>query len=175
MPSAATSTWHYIIENNGCVRPDQGAVLGVRGRGTKAKKGEVNQQPPIDPVLLALTLGATLWHEVSPVTNNTWCRSSGCVEAQGFALIDVLSPCSPSTITRVTKSYEYTREHYDAAVQADFVPFQREISADYPPGDVCRLWLHDGTGSVLRKLEEGYDPPPTARRRGRDLRKVEKR
>ena len=49
----------YIIENNGVYGLTKGQFSASADVGTKAKKGEVNQQPPIDPVLLALTLGAT--------------------------------------------------------------------------------------------------------------------
>ena len=57
-----------------------------------------------------------------------------------------------------TKSYQYTREHYDAAVHADFVPFQREITAQYSEGDALPVVLHDGSRILLRKLDAGYDP-----------------
>ena len=49
----------YIIENNGVYGLTKGQFSASADVGTRAKKGEVNQQPPIDPVLLALTLGAT--------------------------------------------------------------------------------------------------------------------
>ena len=71
----------------------------------------------------------------------------------------MLSPCVTfNDHEGSTKSYEYTREHYDAAVHADFVPFQREISADYPEGEVLPVVLHDGSRIVLRKLDANYDP-----------------
>jgi 2-oxoglutarate/2-oxoacid ferredoxin oxidoreductase subunit beta len=78
---------------------------------------------------------------------------------KGFALIDVLSPCVTfNDHEGSTKSYEYTREHYDAAVHADFVPFQREISAEYAAGDALPIVLHDGSRILLRKLAANYDP-----------------
>ena len=48
----------YIIENNGVYGLTKGQFSASADIGTKAKKGEVNHQPPIDPVLLALNLGA---------------------------------------------------------------------------------------------------------------------
>ena len=78
---------------------------------------------------------------------------------KGFALIDVLSPCVTfNDHEGSTKSYQYTREHYDAAVHADFVPFQREISAEYAAGDALPVVLHDGSRILLRKLDASYDP-----------------
>src|ERR1700683_595227 len=49
----------YIIENNGVYGLTKGQFSASADIGTQAKKGDVNQVPPIDPVLLALTLGAT--------------------------------------------------------------------------------------------------------------------
>ena len=49
----------YIIENNGVYGLTKGQFSASADLGSKAKRGEANMQPPIDPVLLALTLGAT--------------------------------------------------------------------------------------------------------------------
>jgi 2-oxoglutarate ferredoxin oxidoreductase subunit beta len=82
---------------------------------------------------------------------------------KGFALVDVLSPCVTfNDHEGSTKSYQYTREHYDAAVHADFVPFEREIAADYAPGDALPVVLHDGSRILLRKLDSRYDPTDRA-------------
>ena len=149
----------YIIENNGVYGLTKGQFSASADVGTRAKKGEVNQQPPIDPVLLALTLGATfVARSFSGDKQQLVPLIQAALKHKGFALIDVLSPCVTfNDHEGSTKSYEYTREHYDAAVQADFVPFQREISADYAEGDVLPVVLHDGSRIVLRKLEAGYD------------------
>ncbi len=49
----------YLIENNGVYGLTKGQFSASADIGTKAKRGDVNSSPPIDPVLLALTLGAT--------------------------------------------------------------------------------------------------------------------
>jgi len=77
----------------------------------------------------------------------------------GFALIDVLSPCVTfNDHEGSTKSYAYTREHYEPAVHADFIPFEREITADYREGETLPVVMHDGSRIVLRKLDAAYDP-----------------
>ena len=54
---------------------------------------------------------------------------------KGFAMIDVISPCVTfNDHEGSTKSYEFTREHYDEAVHADFVPPRQEITASYARG-----------------------------------------
>src|SRR6202166_4615917 len=43
----------YVIENNGVYGPTKGQFYASADVGSKAKRGDVNQSPPIDPVLLA--------------------------------------------------------------------------------------------------------------------------
>ena len=57
-----------------------------------------------------------------------------------------------------TKSYEYTREHYHEAVQADYIPVRQEITASYAEGEVLPVQIHDGSRILLRKLDKDYDP-----------------
>ena len=154
----------YIIENNGVYGLTKGQFSASADVGTRAKKGEVNQQPPIDPVLLALTLGATfVARSFSGDKQQLVPLIQAAMRHKGFALIDVLSPCVTfNDHEGSTKSYQYTREHYDAAVNADFVPFQKEISAEYAQGDVLPVVLHDGSRILLRKLDANYDPTDRA-------------
>src|SRR5205823_10348391 len=49
----------YVMENNGVYGLTKGQFSASADRGSKSKRGEANVQPPIDPVLLALSLGAT--------------------------------------------------------------------------------------------------------------------
>src|SRR6266851_6132072 len=49
----------YVIENNGVYGLTKGQFSASTDVGSKSKRGEPNQQRPIDPVLLALSLGAT--------------------------------------------------------------------------------------------------------------------
>src|SRR5205823_3467827 len=49
----------YVIENNGVYGLTKGQFSASADVGSKAKKGDANIMQPIDPVLLALSLGAT--------------------------------------------------------------------------------------------------------------------
>src|ERR1700679_2101527 len=49
----------YIIENNGVYGLTKGQFSASSDLGSKSKKGEPNQMSPIDPVQLALSIGAT--------------------------------------------------------------------------------------------------------------------
>jgi 2-oxoglutarate ferredoxin oxidoreductase subunit beta len=150
----------YLIENNGVYGLTKGQFSASADIGTKAKRGETNSSPPIDPVLLALTLGATF---VARSFSGDKAQLVPLIQAgmrhNGFALIDVLSPCVTfNDHEGSTKSYGFTREHYHAAVEADFVPRAEEIAVDYPAGESIPVSLHDGSRVVLRKLDPTYDP-----------------
>jgi 2-oxoglutarate/2-oxoacid ferredoxin oxidoreductase subunit beta len=150
----------YIIENNGVYGLTKGQFSASADLGTKAKKGETNFQPPIDPVLLALTLGASfVARSFSGDKEQLVPLIQAGLKHQGFALIDVLSPCVTfNDHEGSTKSYAYTREHYEPAVHADFVPLQPEITADYQAGETLSVVMHDGSRILLRKLDAAYDP-----------------
>jgi 2-oxoglutarate ferredoxin oxidoreductase subunit beta len=150
----------YIIENNGVYGLTKGQFSASADIGSKAKRGETNSSPPIDPVLLALSLGATF---VARSFSGDKAQLVPLIQAgmrhNGFALIDVLSPCVTfNDHEGSTKSYGFTREHYHPAIEADFVPLHAEIAVDYPAGEAIPVNLHDGSRVVLRKLDPSYDP-----------------
>src|SRR6476660_2548341 len=150
----------YIIENNGVYGLTKGQFSASADVGTKAKKGETNFQPPIDPVLLALTLGASsVARSFSGDKEQLVPLIQAGLKHKGFALVDVLSPCVTfNDHEGSTKSYAYTREKNVEVVQADFVPPAVAITADYEPGAVRTVMLHDGGWVRLRKIAEDYDP-----------------
>ncbi|HLW22940.1 MAG TPA: 2-oxoacid:ferredoxin oxidoreductase subunit beta [Steroidobacteraceae bacterium] len=150
----------YLIENNGVYGLTKGQFSASADIGSQAKRGEVNRSPPIDPVLLALSLGATF---VARSFSGDKAQLVPLIKAglrhNGFALIDVLSPCVTfNDHEGSTKSYTFTREHYHAAMEADFVAPQQSISVDYPLGESTEVQLHDGSRVILRKLDANYDP-----------------
>jgi 2-oxoglutarate ferredoxin oxidoreductase subunit beta len=154
----------YVIENNGVYGLTKGQFSASADVGTKAKRGDVNQSPPIDPVLLALSLGATF---VARGFSGDKAQLVPLIQAglrhKGFAIIDVLSPCVTfNDHEGSTKSYVFTREHYHAAMEADFVPPTESIAVDYPEGESIPVELHDGSRVVLRKLGTSYDPTDAA-------------
>jgi 2-oxoglutarate/2-oxoacid ferredoxin oxidoreductase subunit beta len=154
----------YIIENNGVYGLTKGQFSASADIGTTAKKGETNLQPPMDPVLLAMTLGASfVGRSFSGDKEQLVPLIQAGLKHNGFALIDVVSPCVTfNDHEGSTKSYAYTREHYEPAVHADFVPFVRDIEVSYGEGEALPVVLHDGSRIVLRKCQAGYDPTDRA-------------
>jgi len=150
----------YILENNGVYGLTKGQFSASADVGTKAKRGQVNRQPPIDPVLLALSLGATF---VARGFSGDKAQLVPMLEAaiahRGFALVDVISPCVAfNDHEGSTKSYRYTREHLEAEIEADVVLPIAELRASYEPGSAREVRMPDGSLVRFRKVPEAYDP-----------------
>jgi 2-oxoglutarate ferredoxin oxidoreductase subunit beta len=152
----------YLLENNGVYGLTKGQFSASSDIGSKSKRGEANVQPPIDPVLLALTLGATfVARAFSGDKTQLIPILKAAVRHKGFALVDVISPCvSFNDHDASTKSYRYTREHMQDAAPVDFVPLRREITADADETavGVTSVTMHDGSVVRFRHVPENYDP-----------------
>jgi 2-oxoglutarate ferredoxin oxidoreductase subunit beta len=81
------------------------------------------------------------------------------IKHNGFALIDVLSPCVTFNNTKTsTKSYSYVRDHMESTAIADFVPVKSEITASVAPGESKTVEMHDGSKIELTAIAPGWDP-----------------
>lgn len=152
----------YVLENNGVYGLTKGQFSASADIGSTSKKGEANEFQPIDPVLLALSLGATfVARGFSGDKEQLVPMLKAGLRHNGFAFIDVISPCvSFNDHVGSTKSYRYTREHYDDLAPVDFVPLRKEIRA--PKGALAReamaVTMHDGSVVRFRKTPSDYDP-----------------
>jgi 2-oxoglutarate/2-oxoacid ferredoxin oxidoreductase subunit beta len=154
----------YVIENNGCYGLTKGQFSASSDIGSKSKRGEPNTQPPIDSVMLALSIGATF---VARAFSGDKAQLIPILKAgirhKGLALVDVLSPCVTfNDHEGSTKSYAYARKHTLPVINADFVPHAKEITASLPEGEVTNVTLHDGSVVSLHKVAKDYDPTDRA-------------
>ena len=150
----------YIIENNGVYVLTKGQFSASADTGSKSKRGEANQMAPIDPVMLALSIGATFVarsfsgdkEQLVPILR-------AALAHRGFALIDVVSPCVTfNDHEGSTKSYMYTRQHELKATEVDFVPAEKEILATIAPNGVTSITMHDGSILQFKSVPADYDP-----------------
>jgi 2-oxoglutarate ferredoxin oxidoreductase subunit beta len=150
----------YVLENNGVYGLTKGQFSASADVGTRSKRGEVNEHGPIDPVPLALTLGATfVARSFSGDKEQLVPILKAGLRHPGFAFIDVISPCVTfNDHVGSTKSYLHTRERYYEITHADFVPPRTEITADYAEGGVRDVVMHDGSIVRFRKVDPDYDP-----------------
>ncbi len=150
----------YIIESNGVYGLTKGQFSASADVGSKAKKGETNEQPPIDPVITCIALGGTfVARSFSGDKRQLIPLIKAGLRHEGFALIDVLSPCVTFNDHEAsTKSYAHTRQFYHPAIYTDFVPPAKEIRAAYDEGEAMPVELHDGSRVILRKADPDLDP-----------------
>jgi 2-oxoglutarate ferredoxin oxidoreductase subunit beta len=150
----------YILENNGVYGLTKGQFSATADKGSKAKKGAVNSEAPVDTVSLALLMGATfVARSFSGDKQQLTPLIKAAIAHAGAAFIDVISPCVAfNNHPGSTKSYDYVREHNEAVNRLDFWPSREAITVDYSAGSVVEVPQHDGSIIKLRKLDADYDP-----------------
>jgi 2-oxoglutarate ferredoxin oxidoreductase subunit beta len=120
----------------------------------------VNTEEPIDLVQMALALGASF---VARSFSGDKTQLVPLIEAailhRGAAFIDCISPCVAfNNHVGSTKSFDYVRAHNEAVNRLDVMPEREPITADYAPGAIEDVPLHDGSVLRLRKVAADYDP-----------------
>jgi 2-oxoglutarate ferredoxin oxidoreductase subunit beta len=150
----------YVIENNGVYGLTKGQFSPSADVGSTTKRGDPNQMPPIDPMSLGLSLGATfLARGFSGDKKQLVPIIKAAAAHRGLAIIDVISPCVTfNDHEGSTKSYLFTRRHDTTATEADFIPLQPAIVASIPPEGVVSVAMHDGSTLRVRSVPSDYDP-----------------
>ncbi len=156
----------YVIENNGVYGLTKGQFSASADVGSKSKRGEANRMAPIDPAMLALSIGATfVARSFSGDKEQLVPILKAAIAHRGLALVDVISPCVTfNDHNGSTKSYLYTRKHMQRTTEADFVPPASEILASIAPSGTTTVTMHDGSVVRFTAVPADYDP--------RDRRKV---
>jgi 2-oxoglutarate ferredoxin oxidoreductase subunit beta len=150
----------YLIENNGVYGLTKGQFSASADRGSKAKKGEANPYSPIDPVLLAISLGCTfVGRGFSGDKEHLVPLLKSAIKHKGFALLDIISPCVTfNDHEGSTKSYAHTRANMRETVYADFTAQHEEIVSQVSPGEYKQITMHDGSRVGFKRVDEQYDP-----------------
>jgi 2-oxoglutarate ferredoxin oxidoreductase subunit beta len=150
----------YLVENNGVYGLTKGQFSATADKGSKSKRGVINNETPIDLVALALELGASyVARSFSGDKEQLIPLIKGAMRHRGPALIDIISPCVTfNNHAGSTKSYDYVREHNESVNRLDVILPRDKICAIYPPGSLRRIVQHDGSVLHLRKLDNDYDP-----------------
>lgn len=82
----------------------------------------------------------------------------GAIKHNGFAFIDVVSPCVTFNNTSAsTKGYEWVRDHKEATGTVDLVPKEQEIIVREPNQILETIELHDGSVLHLRRQPNSLD------------------
>lgn len=150
----------YVIENNGVYGLTKGQFSASADVGSKSKRGEANRMAPIDPAMLALSIGATfVARSFSGDKEQLVPILKAAIAHRGFALVDVISPCVTfNDHAGSTKSYLYTRKHSHRATEASFVAPAPEILANITPNGTTAVTMHDGSVVNFTAVPPDYDP-----------------
>jgi 2-oxoglutarate ferredoxin oxidoreductase subunit beta len=150
----------YVIENNGVYGLTKGQFSASADVGSKSKRGEANRMAPIDPAMLALSIGATfVARSFSGDKEQLIPILKAGIAHRGFALVDVISPCVTfNDHSGSTKSYLYTRRHMQKTTEADFVPPASEILATIGQSETTTVTMHDGSVVRFTAVPKDYDP-----------------
>ncbi|MEP6793519.1 MAG: 2-oxoacid:ferredoxin oxidoreductase subunit beta [Saprospiraceae bacterium] len=150
----------YIVMNNGCYGLTKGQDSATADPGSAGKAGIPTMFSAIDLAGLALELGAGfVARSFSGDKEQLIPLIKAGIAHNGFALLDVLSPCVTfNNTTTSTKSYTYVRDHMESTSIADFVPVKSEITASVAPGEHKTIEMHDGSSIQLSSIAAGWDP-----------------
>jgi 2-oxoglutarate/2-oxoacid ferredoxin oxidoreductase subunit beta len=150
----------YIVENNGVYGLTKGQFSATADRGSKSKRGVVNNDNSIDLAAMALQLGASfVGRGFSGDKAQLVPLIKAALEHRGAAFIDCVSPCVTfNNHLGSTKSFDYVRTHNEVVNYLDFMTPREPILIDYAPGTVEVVEQHDGSKLLLRKLAADYDP-----------------
>lgn len=150
----------YIVENNGVYGLTKGQFSATADLGSKLKTGVANDLPPIDLCGLALELGCGfVARSFAGDPKQLVALLKSAMSHRGTAVLDVISPCVTfNNHEGSTKSYKYAKEMEIALHEIGFIPSYEQITADYEPGTVTEVEMHDGSHIILKKLGHDYDP-----------------
>ena len=150
----------YIVMNNGCYGLTKGQDSATADEGSINKTGMRNPFDAIDLVGLALELGATfVGRSFSGDKTQLIPLLKAALNHKGFAFLDVISPCVTfNNNVGSTKSYDFVREHVEAAAMVDYVPVREAIALQQKEGSSKIVELHDGSAIALNKLASNWDP-----------------
>ncbi|MEW5009411.1 MAG: 2-oxoacid:ferredoxin oxidoreductase subunit beta [Cycloclasticus sp.] len=150
----------YIVANNGAYGLTKGQPSATADLGSVMKGGKEVTDEGIDLASLALSMGATyVARSFSGDKEQLVPLIKGALSHQGFAFIDVMSPCVTfNNHQGSTKSYDHLRDHMESLISADFIPHKSEITVQTEPGVSRDIFMHDGSLMRLRATDDSYDP-----------------
>ena len=126
----------YVIENNGVYGLTKGQFSASADIGSKSKSGEANRMRPIDPVMLALSLGATFVarsfsgdkEQLVPILKAALAPQGVRARRRDLALRDLQRPRG------LDEELPHTRKHHARrSCSADFVPPRTRSPPTTPP------------------------------------------
>ncbi len=151
----------YLIENNGVYGLTKGQLSATADLGQTLKHGGVNEMPPLDLCLEAIIAGCGfVARSFAGDPKQLQALLKAACSHHGTAVLNIISPCVTfNNGEGSTKSYVWGREHELPLHEIEFIPLEHDqIQADYEPGSVQEVTMHDGSIIRLKKAGQEYDP-----------------
>lgn len=152
----------YIVENNGVYGLTKGQFSATADKGQELKYAGVNELPPIDICLEALAADASfVARSFAGDAKQVRELLKAALSHRGTAVLDIISPCVTfNNHETSTKSYPYGKVHEEPLQDITYVPEYEPITiAEYEPGELQPVELHDGSHLMLKKLDpDKHDP-----------------
>ena len=150
----------YVLENNGVYGLTKGQFSATSEKGAKLKKGDVNEFADIDLCEMALELGCTyVARTFSGDAKQVVGLIRGAIAHEGFALLDVISPCVTfNNLDSSKKGFNWMREHNLQLHEVGYVAPYDAVEVDMEPGTDRLVEMPDGGFIRLHKLAEDHDP-----------------
>ncbi len=151
----------YIIENNGVYGLTKGQYSATVEKGSKKKKGSVNEQAPIDLCAMAVNLGCTfVARSFSGSKKQLTALVKAAMSHRGMAVIDVISPCVTfANNDESYRSYNYVKGNDEVLHILDYIPhFSPLEEVDVPEGEYSEISLFDGSTLRLETVGDEHDP-----------------
>jgi len=149
----------YIVENNGVYGLTKGQFSATSDQGQQLKYAGINELPPLDICLEALSANATfIARSFAGDAKQVETLLKAALSHRGIAVLDIISPCVTfNNHDTSTKSYNWGKENQISLQELDFVPKLEEIEID-EYDDEAEVQMHDGSWIKLKKLDGNYDP-----------------
>ena len=150
----------YIVENNGVYGLTKGQYSATATKGSKKKKGAVNETNPIDLCAMAINLGCSfVARSFSGSKKQLGAILKAALSHKGFALIDVISPCVTfNNNDESLRSYGYVKDNETELHSVGFIPhFSPVEQVEVPAGAYRDITLHDGSVMRLETISEEHD------------------
>ena len=150
----------YIVENNGVYGLTKGQYSATVEKGSKKKKGAINEQAPIDLCAMAINLGCSfVARSFSGSKKQLTALIRAAMSHRGMALIDVISPCVTfANNDESYRSYNYVKKNDEVLHILDYIPhFSPLEEVEVPEGEFREVDLFDGSTLRLEALAADHD------------------
>ena len=136
----------YLVDNNGTYGLTKGQFSATNDKGSTSKKGIPNLMSRLTLSAWLFNLRASFVARSFLATKAAHTVDKGRSETQRYGIYRWISPCVAfNNHVGSTKSYEFTRDHLDTAVNADLILTSPEVTADYEEGAREDVAMPDGS------------------------------